>query len=606
LLVSTELQSSVFKSRKFVSWLILLPILFLSFVFFCESSRASPPSEQTPPQELRGDWFYHWGDLPKNSGTHQWNYSHASWKKIDFPESIPGRSDESIVWIKIDLPSGNWRDPYLFVSAVDLTMQVFQNDDEIYHFGEIDTQGNSKFEGWPWHAFRLPENYDQHTLYFRIFSDYSFIGLSGEVSIGNKFGLLDDVYRRGIAGLSFILVVLLVGIISTVMGVIKKDRAVAISTGLLSFNLAIMMFSENELSQVVLFEPLLWRYIAAFSYFLIPAFLSVIVLLWLKEKPPLIARSVLAITLLFCFSVAGLDFFSEFNFVNAYPYFDGLFIVLVLALLAGCAKQFIKNGITGGLMTFGILALFVSLLLDMLSAHGLISWIGRAGQWGLLLFTIASLGIYLVRDWQQQIALAGLTQQLESKIAVRTSELQDSQKKLEQLAREDFLTGLLNRRAFTEMAIVEGTNAIRHHRPISLLLVDLDHFKDVNDKYGHAVGDLVLKAVSSTCKDTCRDGELVCRYGGEEFVILLHDTYAKSAKTLSSRLCEAIKKIRVQTDIGPIKITASFGLISLTVSEPDQKSTAQVVEHLLTEADKLMYEVKIAGRDGVKSLEVKL
>ena len=570
------------------------------------SSWAHTELQDSSPQVLRGNWFYHWGDLPKDQESGQWQYHQAKWTKTEFPENLKGRQGKNILWVKIDLPSGNWRDPYLFISAVDLTMEVFHKRQEIYHFGKIDAQGNSRFEGWPWHVFHLPNDYDQHPLYFRIFSDYPSIGLSGEASIGNRFNLLDEIYGSGIAGLSFILVVLLVGIISTIMGTIKKDRAVAISTGMLSFNLAIMMFSENELSQVVLFEPLFWRYIAAFSYFLIPAFLSIIVLAWLKENPPSIARRVLTITLAFTLVVAALSTFTTFNFVNAYPYFDVLFIILVLALLSGCKKLFYQQGLPGILMAFGILTLFVSLLLDMLSAHGLITWIGHAGQWGLILFTLASLMIYLVQDWQQQIALNTLTQELESKVLIRTAELQTSQNKLEKLAREDYLTTLLNRRAFTERAIEEVAKAIRHQRPISLLLFDLDHFKDVNDLHGHAIGDKVLKAVAATSKETCRNGELICRYGGEEFVILLHDTDAEFAETLATRLCNAIKEIEIKANNQRIKVTASFGVISLNYSEPYQGPPEKVVEGLLAEADKMMYEVKITGRDGVKSLEITL
>ena len=157
-------------------------------------------------------------------------------------------------------------------------------------------------------------------------------------------------------------------------------------------------------------------------------------------------------------------------------------------------------------MIMGILALFISSILDMLSAHGLITWLGRTGQWGLTLFTLASLAIYLVRDWQQQAALKSLTENLESQVHIRTAELKASQHELQKLAREDYLTKLLNRRAFTEAAVTEVANAIRHQRPISLLLFDLDHFKDVNDIYGHAVGDIVLKEVAAISKEVCRNG----------------------------------------------------------------------------------------------------
>ena len=563
-------------------------------------------SGTSEPQVLRGDWSYAWGDLPKDPDSGNWLYQAADWQAIDFPENLPDRGKHDIAWARVDLPSGNWRDPYLFISSVDLSVEVFHDDQKIYQFGNIDANGQSDFQGWPWHVFRLPDNYAEQPLYFRIASNYSWIGLSGQVAIGNQFNLLDDVYRKGMTGLAFIIIMLLVGVISTVMGIIKKDKRVAFATGLLSFNLALMMFSENELSQVILFEPLLWRYIAAFSYFLIPGFLAIIVLSWLKHKPPLMAKLVLGVTLLFTLSVALLSIFTSFNFINAYPYFDVLFIVLVFALLSGCIRQFYREGVTGNLMTFGIMALFIALIMDMLSAHALIPWIGRAGQWGLIFFSLAALTIYFVRDWQQQRALHTLTQELESQVRIRTAQLQESQNKLEKLAREDYLTKLLNRRAFTEQALTEVANAVRHQRPISLLLFDLDHFKEVNDEYGHSVGDLVLKEVAAVSKEVCRHGELICRYGGEEFVILLHATDAAQATLLANRLHRALGDIEIQEAGQRIKITASFGLISIDCTDPTKATPEHIVDSLLCAADKMMYEVKITGRDGVKTLELRL
>lgn len=575
-------------------------------LMFIGTCHANLHVQEVEPQVLRGQWFYHWGDLPKNDTSGNWQFSQGDWHQIEFPENLPNRNQHNIVWVKINLPAGSWRDPYLFLSSVDLTFETFHNGIRIHHFGDIDAHGQSDFEGWPWHIIRLPNNYADHTLYFRIASDYPYIGLSGQASIGNRFTLLNDIYKNGLTGLSFILIILLIGIISTTMGIIKKDKMVAFSTGILSFNLALMMFAENELSQVVLFEPLVWRYIAAFSYFMVPAFLSIIILAWFKKSPPRIPRAVLAITLLFTCGVAVLSLFTSFNFVNAYPYFDVLFIVLVSALLAGCIQNFYKEGATGSLMLIGILALFVSLILDMLSAHGLITWIGQTGKWGLLLFTITSLVIYLVRDWHQQVALKTLTEELESKVNMRTAELKASQHELQKLAREDYLTKLLNRRAFTEGAIAEVANAIRHHRPISLLLFDLDHFKDVNDIYGHAVGDIVLKEVASISKDTCRNGEMVCRYGGEEFVILLHAADAQQAEQFVTRLHVALKEINILAEGNTIHVTASFGLISINCSKNTKDKPERIVDRLLAEADKMMYQVKVSGRDGIKTLEMNL
>jgi len=84
-------------------------------------------------------------------GTGQWDFDKSDWWRTNSPEQIPGRGTEKIVWLKVTLPAGDWRDPYLFINSVDLTLQVFHKSQQIYQFGNIDAKGNSQFEGWPWH-----------------------------------------------------------------------------------------------------------------------------------------------------------------------------------------------------------------------------------------------------------------------------------------------------------------------------------------------------------------------------------------------------------------------------------------------------------------------
>jgi len=91
-------------------------LTILLCLIFATSSNAYTGEQDSSPQTLRGSWLYHWGDLPKDETSNQWQYEHAEWTKIEFPENMPNRHDKNIVWVKIDLPSGNWRDPYLFIN----------------------------------------------------------------------------------------------------------------------------------------------------------------------------------------------------------------------------------------------------------------------------------------------------------------------------------------------------------------------------------------------------------------------------------------------------------------------------------------------------------
>ncbi|ARU59400.1 signal transduction diguanylate cyclase [Oleiphilus messinensis] len=566
---------------------------------------ASPENERQPLSlDFDGLWSYSWGDLPVSETTGTWQFDHPHWTPIRFPDVIPDKGSHNIAWIRLQVPEGQWKNPYLFINSVDLTLQVFAAGRNVYQFGEITPEGESHFAGWPWHLVPVADVSGSGVMYFRVFSDYPFLGLSGEISLDDKSELLERVYARGLPGTFIAITVLLVGVISMILGMIKKDRGVALANGCLSIDLALMIFAENEFSQLVWLDPLTWRYIAAFTYFMIPVFLAWGIREWFKRSPPKVAAPMLVITLLFPVTVALLSVFSDFSFVNAYPYFDVFFIVSVLVLWAGCYARFRRVGSQGLLVLFGITALFVSLLLDMLSAHGLIDWIGKTGQWGLVFYTFASLAVYLVKDWKQQVMLHSLTHSLEHKVAERTRELNESKLQLEQLAREDYLTKILNRRAFMEAAALEVSNALRYQRPLTLVMFDVDHFKQINDDYGHAMGDDVLTELTRALKAECREGDLFGRYGGEEFVILLNSTETDQAENLVKRLHSVLSQLQfIEPSGGVLNITASFGVVSLPPLQKMPADSGLLLDQLLMQADEAMYSVKNGGRNGIQFRE---
>ncbi|MGH7966150.1 MAG: GGDEF domain-containing response regulator [Candidatus Binatia bacterium] len=174
--------------------------------------------------------------------------------------------------------------------------------------------------------------------------------------------------------------------------------------------------------------------------------------------------------------------------------------------------------------------------------------------------------------------------------------LKQQQTRLERMAWEDELTGLSNRRYFEQRAQEECLRARRYDRPLSLVLADLDHFKDVNDHYGHAYGDLVLKEVSHVLRQYCRSSDVVARYGGEEFAMLLPETTFAEALSVAERLRRAVKALSFPHPSGAFQATMSFGVTCLT-SERRQQSLAQLCE----EADQALYAAKQKGRDRVEA-----
>ncbi|MEO3388881.1 sensor domain-containing diguanylate cyclase [Mesorhizobium sp. CAU 1741] len=161
---------------------------------------------------------------------------------------------------------------------------------------------------------------------------------------------------------------------------------------------------------------------------------------------------------------------------------------------------------------------------------------------------------------------------------------------LRQQAGTDVLTGLLSRREFKERASHAIMLGLRHKYPVSCAVIDVDHFKLVNDTHGHAVGDEVLREIAGVCQRELRATDVLGRLGGEEFAAILPHTSLADAVEAAEKLRKAVKLIRVESENVIIKVTASIGLAGMD-------SVAEDLDMLLARADKALYEAKDQGRD---------
>ncbi|MBN2294766.1 MAG: diguanylate cyclase [Pirellulales bacterium] len=172
------------------------------------------------------------------------------------------------------------------------------------------------------------------------------------------------------------------------------------------------------------------------------------------------------------------------------------------------------------------------------------------------------------------------------------SRVVELERSLSLLARTDSLTGLMTQRTFFETLDREWERAKRHDRSLSCVILDLDFFKRINDTYGHPAGDSVLKTVAKLLFESCRSTDAVCRYGGEEFCVLLPDTTEQSAATWARRVCEELRDLRIPTPKRDLRVTASFGVAELTEGIP-------IAEQLVDRADQALLCAKQSGRDRV-------
>lgn len=174
---------------------------------------------------------------------------------------------------------------------------------------------------------------------------------------------------------------------------------------------------------------------------------------------------------------------------------------------------------------------------------------------------------------------------------ILTYGLEEARRKAEQLAHIDELTGLKNRRAFFDQAQSQIALCEREGMPVSVLMIDADHFKQINDRYGHAVGDAVLRHLAALFLSQCRQSDLCGRLGGEEFAMLLPATSHDQAIALAERLCQACAAQPVVAEEHAVACTISIGVAS----------SGYVLSQLMSSADQALYQAKAAGRNRVMS-----
>lgn len=209
------------------------------------------------------------------------------------------------------------------------------------------------------------------------------------------------------------------------------------------------------------------------------------------------------------------------------------------------------------------------------------------GQESMFIMSVMSLGLATLLT-----QLRANTCELEARVNARTAELRSANTQLKKLAVTDALTGMLNRRALFNLLRREISHAQRHPHELAVIMFDIDHFKEVNDRYGHATGDTVLRHVAAVAKRTIRSTDSAARYGGEEFVLVTPETAEASAIELAARIHDALRSSEVVVNHRRLRVTASFGVAMLHIDDRQP-------EDILRRADQALYRAKAAGRDRV-------
>lgn len=537
------------------------------------SAYASAPAPLT-------DWEYRWGDASLEDD--------APWSPIDFPSNPPERNGQKSVWFKTVLPEGEWRDPVLHITSINLVGQIYLDGTLIYQHGDMEAP---RFIGWPWHLVPLPENSAGKTLALRIHSDYTSIGLWGDVEITDRIDALKGMLHASVQDLAVSAFSLLLATLAAIFAMIGPERRGFFAIALFAFSSGLMLLAETPVRQLLADAPLTWDILRAASYFTLPIAIGLLLSHWLDGVPKRWMRRLWQLHLAYLVISIGLVALGVVNLALTFPIFDVLLLLTLPLMLLLALLRVRRLNLEQRLFVTSFLLFAPLLLLDMLVAHELIPRRDVPLSYGALGFSLAIVGISLWHYRHTQRQLAAANQTLEAQVTARTAELDTLVEQLKGLSLQDALTGLNNRRHFDTLLHQEMALAQRKGSLLSLLMIDIDHFKKVNDNFGHDAGDAVLIEVAALLKKHFRGTDVVCRLGGEEFVALLPGTGTAEAQTRAEKLLKAQRNQALSHLHQPLgRITLSCGIATYPAHTMDPK-------RLLRLADTALYKAKNNGRD---------
>lgn len=296
----------------------------------------------------------------------------------------------------------------------------------------------------------------------------------------------------------------------------------------------------------------------------------------------------------------------RFQGIRPRPLLMVLPVLLSLALYTFFIDAYRARVIVGGTLYPAQLGLVLQVLLDrrrpVLGRGRWMLVVGAAVLGGILL--LRALGMLLGRleagdalanyQWQAMLVLVAMVAVLSFGLGFVYMNLERAERRSFELAMRDALTGLANRRAILDLLRSGLARARRQGQWLSVLMVDIDHFKAVNDNHGHQAGDAVLRQVAQTLASRLRAQDQIGRFGGEEFLVLLPDTQAEGARVLADALRQAVQLSHTDWDGQQIVVTISIGVCGCLPGERDGP------ESLIAAADRAMYQAKRLGRNRVE------
>ncbi|UYF98928.1 GGDEF domain-containing protein [Halomonas sp. GD1P12] len=561
-------------------WLVLL-LLALPQV----AQAASPPAPLT-------QWEYRYGEAPiAQNGVTGTENDPAVWQPVASPSNPPGRGGQRYLWLRATLPQGEWHDPVLYITSINLVGRVYLDGELIYQHGALDAEGRGRFAGWPWHVITLPTESAGTTLVFALYSDYTSIGLWGQVQVMERFDVFQQVLQGSAQALAVSALLLVLAILSTLFMLVGPQRRGFGALALFAYAAGLMLVAEAPARQLFFTNALVWDTLRAASYFTLPIALGLLLGHWLEGRTRHLMAWVWQLHLLYLAISMAAVALGLVALPLTFPLFDALLLVTLPLMLALAYWRFSTLALEQRLLIVSITLFAFLLVLDMLVAHGFIGWRLVPLSSGLLAFTLANAAIFLWHYRRTQRQLARANETLEQEVTRRTEELDRLVSRFRGLSYQDPLTTLYNRRHFDSLFERECQHAKALDRPLTLLMIDVDHFKSINDRFGHAIGDMVLTEIARHLEAQLSGIATVCRFGGEEFVAVMTDLPAREGQSYAQALVTSMAARTINRHgQPPIRVTLSCGVANY----PED---AVAPSALLQLADQALYDAKHRGRN---------
>ena len=459
------------------------------------------------------------------------------------------------------------------------------------------------------HILHLPQNVDSGILVVYLSAQlYTRGGMYGEFEIqefesANR-SMLADLASRAI----LIAIGLLVVFQNILFYVFRPKERVLLLLGVLAFSMLLRATVSTDYVYYIIGDPAIFDVLTKLDYITIvwPAVAAVHFFSCLyptKRSSIVVKIGYVAVLMVSIFTIlAPLKLV-----VECLLYYQMILAIFTVYALGLIIRSILIKSYRSRIIIVSGLFLFLGVVNDIISAQSS-SYNLFLAEYTLFLFLFAQTQFHSLRFVSALDTAEHLTDNLQQEVADKTKELSIRNIELEDkadylkvqhdrikvMSKTDHLTGLYNRQTFDGFLELKFSQAIRQAKKLSLVMLDIDNFKSINDTYGHPVGDECIKAMAAYLKQAnLRKDDFVARYGGEEVVIILINTDISLAKEISQRICDGLSQIKLNAGENKIVLTASFGIAELFYNQVENTT------ELLKLADDALYQAKALGKNQV-------